>query len=69
MSLVETRINVLIVHVNFSYTSSMHRIQTLIKGCTHPLEVDLVFLSYKILLRQHNNGQIFVATILTKKSL
>ena len=36
MSLVETRINVLIVHVNFSYTSSMHRIQTLIKGCTHP---------------------------------
>ena len=31
--------------------------------------VDLVFLSYKILLQQHDNGQIFVATIMTKKTI
>ena len=27
--------------------------------------LDLVFLSYKILLRQHDNGKIFVATMMT----
>ena len=31
------------------------------------IHIDLVFLSYKILLQQHDNGQIFVATIMTKR--
>ena len=29
--------------------------------------LDLVFLSYKILLQQHDNGEMFVATITTKR--
>ena len=44
-------------------TVNFHASQVLIMGQIICSLLDLVFLSHKILLRQHNNGNVFVATI------